>query len=127
MSTGKRLAGLLLLTSSLAFPTALYAQTTGEPEDELIDDVQDIDDDREIDQPEVSVPGGGIIVTGRRNRNPERASTQVLNVLSEDDIARTGEGDIAESGQIRNERSRAHATRKSVRADGEGEKAEAGQ
>src|SRR3546814_6340207 len=47
------------------------------------------------DLPEVSIPGSGIIVTGRRNRNPERSSTQVLSVLSSEDIARTGEGDIA--------------------------------
>ena len=100
MSTGKRLAGLLLLTTSLTFPTALYAQSTDqqqaqEADDELIQDAQGAEEEAEIEQPEVSVPGGGIIVTGRRNRNPERSSTQVLNVLSEADIARTGEGDIA--------------------------------
>ena len=32
MSTGKRLAGLLLLTTSLTFPTVLHAQSTDETE-----------------------------------------------------------------------------------------------
>jgi outer membrane receptor protein involved in Fe transport len=91
MSTGKRLAGLLLLGSSLSFPTLAWSQDApvipeNQPTEQTEDDAVETD---------ISVPGGGIIVTGRRNRNPERASTQVLNVLSEADIARTGEGDIA--------------------------------
>ncbi len=101
MSTGKRLAGLLLLTTSLSFPAIVNAQenntppTSEEETDELLEDVDGVEEQEEFDTPDISVPGGGIIVTGRRNRNPERASTQVLNVLSEADIARTGEGDIA--------------------------------
>jgi len=102
MSTGKRLAGLLLLTTSLTFPAVAFAQDTDAPQqteedsDELLEDVDGVEEQEEIEQPDISVPGGGnIIVTGRRNRNPERSSTQVLNVLSEADIARTGEGDIA--------------------------------
>jgi hypothetical protein len=100
MSTGARLAGLLLLTSSLVFPAVAYAQQAEEdaaqqPEDELLGDVEGAQEDDQADNPDVSIPGGGIIVTGRRGRNPERASTQVLNVLSEADIARTGESDIA--------------------------------
>ncbi len=100
MSTGKRLAGLLLLTTSLSFPSYAFAQETGTPPeeetDELLDDVDGVDDQDEFDEPDISVPGGSsIIVTGRRNRNPERSSTQVLSVLSSEDIARTGEGDIA--------------------------------
>jgi len=100
MSIGTRLAGLLLLTTSLTIPTVLHAQSADAPSteeagDDLIEDVQGVEGEEEFQEPEISVPGGGIIVTGRRNRNPERASTQVLNVLSEEDIARTGEGDIA--------------------------------
>jgi len=106
MSTGARLAGLLLITTSLTVPSALHAQSTiGQPagedpsteaaEDELLDEVQGVEDEV-YEEPDVSVPGGsGIIVTGRRNRNPERSSSQVLNVLTAEDIARTGEGDIA--------------------------------
>ncbi len=98
MSTGTRLAGLLLFTTALTVPSVLHAQSTGEPEaaePELApeDDAQAEDDFQDT---EISVPGGsGIIVTGRRNRNPERSSSQVLSVLSEADIARTGESDIA--------------------------------
>lgn len=104
MSTGTRLAGLLLLTSSLTFPSVLFAQTAddaGNDEDQMAQDTgaaeEDQDDAQQEDDQdvEISVPGGGIIVTARRNRDPERSSTQVLNVLTEADIARTGEGDIA--------------------------------
>lgn len=100
MSTGKRLTGLLLLTTSLCFPFALAAQETEDatPQDvpeEQTDDVQDNGED-DFDDTDISVPGGsGIVVVGQRRRDPERNSTQVLDVLSEDDIARTGEGDIA--------------------------------
>ncbi|MCK9541019.1 MAG: TonB-dependent receptor, partial [Novosphingobium sp.] len=44
---------------------------------------------------EVSIPGGDIVVTGRRSRNIEKSSDQVVSVLSSAQIARTGEGNIA--------------------------------
>ncbi|MCU0760125.1 MAG: TonB-dependent receptor [Steroidobacteraceae bacterium] len=44
---------------------------------------------------DVSAPGGEIVVLGKRERNLQRASTQAISVLSAEDIARTGEGDIA--------------------------------
>ncbi|WP_310498979.1 TonB-dependent receptor domain-containing protein [Sandarakinorhabdus sp.] len=47
---------------------------------------------------EVSVPGGSsdeIVVIGTRIPNAIRASREVVSVLSQADIARTGEGDIA--------------------------------
>lgn len=96
MSTGTRLAGLLLLTTALTVPALAHAQSA-EPqsEDELTAQVEDTPPEDEAEQPDISVPGGGIIVTGRRNRDPVRSSSQVLNVLSEADIARTGESDIA--------------------------------
>ncbi|MEP3421703.1 MAG: TonB-dependent receptor [Erythrobacter sp.] len=98
MSTGTRLAGLLLLTTSLTFPVAVHAQSADETNADPEGTVQGTPEEEGDDYrgPEISVPGGsGIIVTGRRNRNPERSSTQVLSVLSEEDIARTGESDIA--------------------------------
>lgn len=96
MSTGTRLAGLLLLTTSLSFPTVLHAQSKTDDADPLAQEVDGVQEEQDVEQPEISVPGGGnIVVTGRRTRNPERNSTQVLNVLSEEAIARTGEGDIA--------------------------------
>jgi TonB-dependent receptor len=44
---------------------------------------------------EVDVDMPGITVTGYRNRNIQKSTTEVVSVLSNDDIARTGEGDIA--------------------------------
>ncbi|WP_338242898.1 TonB-dependent receptor domain-containing protein [Aurantiacibacter hainanensis] len=107
MTTGKRLAGLLLLTTALTIPGAAFAQgTAGTPnaggaqaptqeevdrqEDPLLDEQEE-----EFEDPDISVPGGSIIVTGRINRDPTRNSTQVVSVLSTEQIARTGEGDIA--------------------------------
>jgi hypothetical protein len=99
MSTGKRLAGLLLLTTSLTLPSVLHAQDAAEETatDELTEQVEEAPPEEELQETDISVPGGGIIVTGRRNRDPARNSGQVLNVLSEADIARSGEGDIAGS------------------------------
>ncbi|RPF71043.1 TonB-dependent receptor domain-containing protein [Aurantiacibacter spongiae] len=51
--------------------------------------------DEGYEDPDVSIPGGAIVVTGRINRDPTRNSSQVISVLSTEDIARTGEGDIA--------------------------------
>ncbi|WP_285713335.1 TonB-dependent receptor domain-containing protein [Erythrobacter oryzae] len=105
MSTGTRLAGLLLLTTSLTLPSMLHAQEAPETEaetqvdepaqDALTDEVAGEPPAEELQETDISVPGGDIIVTGRRQRNPERSSGQVLSVLSEADIARSGEGDIA--------------------------------
>ena len=94
MSTGTRLAGLLLLTTALTMPAVLHAQEA--PADDSVTASQEEPQvEEDFEQPDISVPGGGIIVTGRRNRDPARSSGQVLTVLSEADIARTGEGDIA--------------------------------
>ncbi|MEW4449772.1 TonB-dependent receptor [Qipengyuania sp. JC766] len=118
MSTAKKLAGLFLLSSALTFPGYAMAQGTGgqpatgaqnptspdpEDDDNLAEEVTGIDetgqDDAFEDQPEVSIPGGEgtiITVTGRRGpRDITRSSSQVVNILSAEQIARTGEGDIA--------------------------------
>src|SRR5690606_1985275 len=46
---------------------------------------------------DISIPGGGneIPVTGRRDRNVVRASDQVVSILSSEEVARTGGGDLA--------------------------------
>ncbi len=106
MLTRTRLAGLLLLTTSLTLPSVLHAQDM--PQDEAPADTEALEAEapqdeaapdeapaEDLQSADVSLPGGGIIVTGRRNRDPARNSGQVLSVLSEADIARTGEGDIA--------------------------------
>lgn len=91
-----RLVSLLLLSTALAMPTLAAAQD--ETSDSSAADVSAAAanaaaDDEE--QPEISAPGGEIIVTGRRDRNIERSAPQVVTVLSTEDIARTGEGNIA--------------------------------
>jgi len=94
MNTGKQLATLLLLSTALTFPAAAFAQDG----DEQTSSPADIVDEEEVmeEEPEISIPGGNtIIVTGRINRDPTRSSSQVLEVLSSEQIARTGEGDIA--------------------------------
>ncbi|WP_341712333.1 TonB-dependent receptor domain-containing protein [Erythrobacter sp.] len=104
MSTGKQLTALLLLSTALSMPSIAFAQASAPTEnDQTVEDVQDapvdvIDDaqeDQEFEQPEVSIPGGSIVVTGRRRQDVTRASTQVVSVLDAASIARTGEGDIA--------------------------------
>ncbi|MFZ1742999.1 MAG: TonB-dependent receptor, partial [Pontixanthobacter sp.] len=52
-------------------------------------------DTQEPEDVEISIPGGEIVVTGRRDRNVERSSAQVVSVLSAAEIARTGDGNIA--------------------------------
>jgi outer membrane receptor protein involved in Fe transport len=97
----------LLLATALTLPSVAFAQTadpTPQDADTQADDVDDFalqpgtPEEGEVpleEQPEVSVPGGTIVVTGRRVRDPVRSSSQVLSVLSTEDIARTGEGEIA--------------------------------
>ena len=96
MTTGKQLSALLLLTTALTFPGAAFAQGT-DGDDQLLDQVEGVDgSEEEYDEPEISIPGGNtIIVTGRINRDPTRNASQVISVLSTEQIARTGEGDIA--------------------------------
>lgn len=88
----------LLVTTALCTPAAI-AQTSGDagaatPPDAAADatsaDEQDVD---------VSTPGVGggsdIVVIGRNIPNVIRSTTQVVSVLSSEDIARTGDGDVA--------------------------------
>jgi len=111
MSTGRKLTGLLLFTTALSCPALAFAQGTGGPpsgvaqgeapdptdDDVLTDTAEGTGQNTQLEEtPEVSVPGGDVIVvTGRRRVEPERNSTQVISVLSAEAIARTGEGDIA--------------------------------
>jgi TonB-dependent receptor len=116
MSHAPRLASLLLLTTILC-PAAALAQPGGAsppvqtpPTGPAAGDETAVDapgTDVQIGEeattapeaePEVSLPGadapsGDIIVRGRRN--VVRATPEVLTILSSEDIARTGEGDIA--------------------------------
>ncbi|MFC4256738.1 TonB-dependent receptor [Altererythrobacter xixiisoli] len=96
MTTGKQLGGLLLLTTALSFPGVALAQDTAANSGQQ----NPVSADQPVEEPvaqetDISVPGGTIVVTGRINRDPTRNSSQVLNVLSSEQIARTGEGNIA--------------------------------
>lgn len=79
MRSTRNRSGSLLLAAALIVP-ATAADLPQEAEEEAVD---------------VAAPGGEIVVLGRRERNLQRASTQAISVLSSEDIARTGEGDIA--------------------------------
>ncbi|OYY69722.1 TonB-dependent receptor domain-containing protein [Sphingomonas sp. 28-63-12] len=94
------LGTLLLLTTQLVAPAALAqssAPQTPPPATPLPADPAPTEEE----QVEVSSPGfnassaDDIVVVGRNIPNTVRATPQVLSVLSEADIARTGEGDIA--------------------------------
>jgi outer membrane receptor protein involved in Fe transport len=111
MTSKSTLGSLLLLSSALVAPSAL-AQTIAQappmesgpsqnsPSAETVSDDQPAAEDQPEEQVEVSIPGGeSIVVTGQRDRNVIRNSPQVVSVLSSEDIARTGEGDIAGSLQ----------------------------
>jgi len=115
MSRSFELASVLLLSSALVSPSVARAQSTPAPgqagpaaptsapagttqsADQPADPAaQQPSEPAAEPAPEVSVPGGEVVVTGRRGRaNLVRSSTQALSLLSSEDIARTGEGDIA--------------------------------
>lgn len=86
-------AGLLLVSTSLVAPAAV-AQTTA-PAPSTATPAPDPQDQPQ-ESPDVSIPGGGdIVVVGRARANITQNAPQVVSVLSSEDIARTGEGDIA--------------------------------
>ena len=95
-----RLANLLLLSTALFCPALVHAQdvSTQTPPPEASAEQSAADAQVEEPQeaaPEVSIPGGEIVVTGQRDRNIQRAAPQVVSVLGTAEIARTGEGNIA--------------------------------
>lgn len=89
---------LLLLTSLLVSPQALATQAA-EPMQDPAPEAAPQDQTQEPDV-EISAPGAGdageeIVVIGRNIPNVVRSTPQVVSVLSTEDIARSGEGDIA--------------------------------
>jgi len=89
-----------MVLAATAFSTQAFAQTTTEVDasaaPEAVATVAALKPapDASVD---VAMPGGipGIVVVGKRERDVQRETTQVITVLSNEDIARTGEGDIA--------------------------------
>lgn len=89
MNFKTRLGSLLLVTTALGGPAA-FAQSAA-----LLAQSAAVTPEPEI---EVSAPGGSsdeIVVIGSKIPNSIRANREVVSVLSQADIARTGEGDIA--------------------------------
>jgi TonB-dependent receptor len=108
MKSSLIVAGLLASTAFAAQPA--WAQTQDPPAPgtgtQPVEEPADAAPDEPAPEPpeesiEVSVPGADlpddpdIVVTGNRSRNIVRRAPEVLTVLSNEDIARTGEGDIA--------------------------------
>jgi outer membrane receptor protein involved in Fe transport len=103
--TTPRLKVLLLVTTAFAVPGLAHAQSTAAvptgPQTAAPASLSSPDDQDKAQtsgaqaRPDVSVPGGEIVVTGRRDVNVLEASPQVTSVLSTADIARTGDGNIA--------------------------------
>lgn len=99
------LGTLLLLTTQLVSPAALAQSAPQQTPPASTPPVQTpaapAEAEAPIEEVEVSSPGfdeanaQDIVVVGRNIPNTVRATPQVLSVLSEADIARTGEGDIA--------------------------------
>lgn len=104
MITPSWLSRTLLLTTALVAPGLAFAQDSGtalppQPIEETAAPADDLApgeaaEERRARGPDISVPGE-ILVTGRRTQNVTRSADQVVSVLSTEDIARTGEGDIA--------------------------------
>ncbi|MEZ5486881.1 MAG: TonB-dependent receptor [Steroidobacteraceae bacterium] len=83
--------------SSLLFAILLALPLASAQDADNAESVQDpVDDAADVETGiDIEVPGGEIVVLGKRDRNLQRASAQAIAVLSAEDIARTGEGDIA--------------------------------
>lgn len=88
-----RLTTLLLLTTALSAPTLAFAQAQDTAPSVTVAASAAAADAQE--PAEVSIPGvSEVVVMGRRN-NVEQTATQVVSVLSTEQIQRTGEGNIA--------------------------------
>ena len=88
---------LLLLSTALTTPAFAQDAGAGQPEaatPPLATVEEEPEQEVEISGPGASL-GENITITGRRGRNEIRRAPQVLSVLTNEDIERTGEGDIA--------------------------------
>lgn len=90
-----------LFLSTALFPPAALAQTTADDvaaQPDAADDEPVEDEDVDISAPGGDF-GGEIIVRGKFIPNPIRATSEVVSVLGEEEIARAADGDIAGSLQ----------------------------
>ncbi|UZK66465.1 TonB-dependent receptor plug domain-containing protein [Sphingomonas sp. M1-B02] len=105
MRTQLAFGSLLLASSQLIAPSALAQSNSGgvPPAGSVVTPTTPQEQSAETpqEQVETSTPGAefegtdDIVVIGRNVPNVVRATPQVVSVLSSEDIARTGEGDIA--------------------------------
>jgi TonB-dependent receptor len=105
MATPLKFAGLLLISTALTVPAVAIAQDVPAPSADaaaMAGNQPAVDSaaaaagvEQEEEAPDVSLPGGEIVVVGRRGANIQRSAPAVVSVLSAADIARTGEGNIA--------------------------------
>ncbi len=93
-----KLGSILLITTTLGGP-ALFAQSAPAPEPATNAPAPAPAEAAPVEEEvDISAPGGSsgeIVVIGTRIPNTIRASREVASVLTQGDIARTGEGDIA--------------------------------
>ena len=87
MATSRLTPGMLLLSTVFTLQAA-FAQNA-------VPDAADADGAGSGGPVDIAAPGGDIVILGRRDANIQKATTQVISVLTADDLARTGEGDIA--------------------------------
>ena len=85
--------GSLLLTSALVSP-ASFAQVS-EPTAVAATASEDLSEPADISAPGDSLDGEVIVVQGKYIPESIRSTSEVISVLSTEEIARTGEGDIA--------------------------------
>ena len=85
------IAALAVLTAAAAAQETPPAAAAAPPADPAAPEAASETAEEAVDIDTV----GEIVIVGRRDRNVQQAANQVLSVLSADDIARTGEGDIA--------------------------------
>ena len=91
--------GALLASTALATPAWALPTDAADPAAPAADTAAQTDTAQgESDSPEISAPGGDfgeIVVQGKYIPDVIRSTPQVVSVLSTEDIARTGAGDIA--------------------------------
>lgn len=88
--------GKILLLSTALYGVPAYAQTStaDQPTTETVEPTEEEYDDVDISAPGAGF-GGDIIVQGRHIPNEIRNTASVISVLSSEEIARSGDGDIA--------------------------------
>ena len=87
MATSRRTPGMLLISTVFTVQAALA-------QDAAVGAVGEVAA-KAVESVDIAAPGGDIVILGRRDANIQMATTQVISVLTAEDLARTGEGDIA--------------------------------